>query len=381
MAHTFVDFFAGIGLFRMGMERAGWTPLLSIDHDPRKHRMHCGEFGESVPYLVGDVHDLRAADVPTATLAHASFPCTDLSLAGSREGLSGPGSSAFWAFVRVLEDLGDRRPVVVTLENVAGFVTSNGGRDFHAALAALNRLGYAVDAFVIDATHFVPQSRSRVFVLGVADGGLPDQAFQTERALHNLQRPPTLRAFIGANPDLRWRLNDLPPMPVRTVSLCDLVDEEAEWWPDERTHYLVSQMSDRHAHALAACVEQDTWTYGTAFRRTRVRDGLKQSTAELRLDGVAGCLRTPKGGSAKQILVRVGRGRADARLLSGRECARLMGAEGYTFDPSLSRDDLLFGFGDAVCVPAVTWLAQTVLEAVLEAAPCPAVFEPSLCDE
>ncbi len=93
----------------------------------------------------------------------------------------------------------------------------------------------------------------------------------------------------------------------------------------------------------------------------RVRDGISQSTVELRTDGIAGCLRTPKGGSARQILVRAGKGEIRARLFSGKEAALLMGATEFTLNPSLSLNQVLFGFGDAVCVPALEWIGKNYL--------------------
>jgi DNA (cytosine-5)-methyltransferase 1 len=96
-------------------------------------------------------------------------------------------------------------------------------------------------------------------------------------------------------------------------------------------------------------------SYGTVFRRMRAG----RSMAELRTDGVAGCLRTPKGGSAKQILFKAGRGEYHARLLTPREAARLMGADDYTLPNSL--DASYFGFGDAVCVPVIEWIATHYL--------------------
>ena len=86
--------------------------------------------------------------------------------------------------------------------------------------------------------------------------------------------------------------------------------------------------------------------------------------AEIRFDGIAGCLRTPKGGSARQILLEVGKGEINIRLLSPRECARLMGADDFTL--SGTANEALFGFGDAVCVPVVTWIADHYLNPQIE---------------
>jgi len=95
------------------------------------------------------------------------------------------------------------------------------------------------------------------------------------------------------------------------------------------------------------------YSFATAFRR--VRHG--RSMAELRTDGIAGCLRTPRGGSGRQILFKAGHGRYQVRLLTARECARLQGVpDDYVIDVPLNQ--ALFGFGDAVCVPAVEWILQ-----------------------
>ncbi len=101
-------------------------------------------------------------------------------------------------------------------------------------------------------------------------------------------------------------------------------------------------------------------SYGTVFRR--VRNG--RSMAELRMDGIAGCLRTPRGGSGRQILVAAGKGRFSVRLLTPRECARLMGADEFAIKVPLNQ--ALFGFGDAVCVPVIEWIARNYLNPVLE---------------
>lgn len=378
MQKTFVDFFAGIGLFRLGLERAGWGSIYAVDFDPKKQAMYEGHFGSDSHYSLQDISTLRAEEVPTTALAHASFPCTDLSLAGAREGLDGKGSSAFWGFVRVLREMECRRPEVVTLENVPGFITSHGGTDFEAALLALNKLGYTVDAVLLDAAHFVPQSRQRLFVIGVQQGYRTSSPFRNERVLNGSDplRNAKLSAFIRSHPHIDWNLYELPSPPLRSSDLASIVDtEEEDWWGRNRVDYLLSQMSARHSKVVARMMTGEEWSYGTVFRRMRKREGKRQSTAELRSDGLAGCLRTPKGGSAKQILLRAGNGRVDARLLNGLECARLMGAEAYRIAPHLSLNDVLFGFGDAVCVPVVEWLATHYLNPVAEEKQTAVAFE------
>ncbi len=101
-------------------------------------------------------------------------------------------------------------------------------------------------------------------------------------------------------------------------------------------------------------------TYATAFRRVRN----EKSMAELRTDGIAGCLRTPRGGSGRQILFKAGFGKYQVRLLTARECARLQGvADNYKIDVPLNQ--ALFGFGDAVCIPVVEWVIDKCLDSSL----------------
>ena len=96
---TVAEFFAGIGLMRMGLDAAGWTTVFANDIDEKKWEMYRDHFGDTGEFHLGDVHALDVRQVPDIALATASFPCNDLSLAGARQGLSGEQSSAFWGFI------------------------------------------------------------------------------------------------------------------------------------------------------------------------------------------------------------------------------------------------------------------------------------------
>lgn len=356
---SFADFFAGIGLMRMGLERQGWTVAFANDIDLQKYEMYKGHLADAeIHYMVEDVHAISANSVPTVSLATASFPCNDLSLAGARKGLDGKQSSAFWGFVRILEQLDRRRPPLVLLENVAGFLNSHGGNDFKQALLALNNLGYTVDSFMLDAARFVPQSRPRLFVVGVVDTRIETPQGELE-LLESDVRPKALCDFILTHPEIRWRIRRLPAQPEsdkRLESILeDLPESAPEWWDSKRAQYLLNQMSARHRKIADAMIGGAEWSYGTVFRR--MRNG--KSMGELRTDGFAGCLRTPRGGSGRQILFKAGKGEYHARLVTPREAARLMGADEYQISVPLNQ--ALFGFGDAVCVPVIEWIAKHYL--------------------
>lgn len=363
VARTAIEFFAGIGLMRMGLEKAGWGVVYANDIDPLKLEMYREQFGEeSGHFVLGDIHKLNAQKIPSATLATASFPCTDLSLAGARQGLAGAQSSAFWGFIDAIRGMGARKPPLLLVENVTGFLTSHQGRDFQEALLALNQLGYSVDPLIIDASRFVPQSRQRLFIVGVLNEARSVESRGSLAFYESEARPKALADFIFNHPEIDWALRDLPHLPERDSALDDILEsippESEIWWNEERVTYLLDQMSVKHRTTADEMMRARRWSTGTVFRR--VRNG--KSMAELRTDGIAGCLRTPKGGSGRQILLRAGYGKVMVRLLTARECARLMGADDFKIVAPLNQ--ALFGFGDAVCVSVVEWLAINYLEPV-----------------
>lgn len=366
------EFFAGAGLARIGLERAGLRVVWSNDVDPDKHRMYTGHFRDRADggheFRLGDVADVVGADVPDVALAWASFPCTDLSLAGNRSGLDGRHSGTFWHFTRVLDEMGARRPPVVALENVAGLASSGRGADLAAALRALNELGYSVDVLAIDAVRFVPQSRPRLFIVGLRT---PPAGSQAPSAEADEQLRPRWVERVRAEPGLRTHRFPLPaPPPPLRRGLDALVDPvgtdaptEPAWWDARRVAAFLDSLAPVQAARLAALRAARTPTFRTAYRRTRA--GVPRW--ELRADEVSGCLRTARGGSSRQALVRAGRGEVAIRWMSAREYARLMGADDYLLD-GLRPNQALFGFGDAVAVPVVGWLGANYLAPAVRAA-------------
>lgn len=356
---TVAEFFAGIGLMRLGLEKEGWSTVFANDIDPCKHEMYKTHFSNHEHYVVDDIHNIEAHQLPDITLATASFPCNDLSLAGARAGLEGKQSSAFWGFIEILSEMGRRQPPLVLLENVPGFLTSHGGADLYRALLALNHLGYMVDGFIVDAARFVPQSRQRLFIIGV----MPNEDIETiagdSQICETDVRPKALVDFIKRHSDITWRIRNLPGLPTSRLRLPHILEQlepnSSFWWSEERADYLLSQMSPKHRKIATDMIHGSQWSYGTVFRRVRN----KKSMAELRTDGMAGCLRTPRGGSGRQILFKAGKGQFQVRLLTPRECARLMGADDYKLTVPVNQ--ALFGFGDAVCVPAIQWIARHYL--------------------
>ncbi|MGZ0656005.1 DNA cytosine methyltransferase [Coraliomargarita sp. W4R72] len=372
----FVEFFAGVGLVREGLSRDQWNCIWANDICADKGDTYTLNFGDD-HFQLGDIWDVAGAPelVPNgAFLYTASFPCTDLSEAGSREGLAGAESGTLIALLEILRAkhrLGVAPPVIM-LENVRGFLTSEGGRDVAFTVRALNELGYLVDIIELDASYFTPQSRQRVFLLAV-ERGLAEVATHVKRQGELLDywwsrfheepvlRSSSLEDIIRNNDDLGWCLVDLKTPDRTKAVLADIIEVDLEasselWWSDERSAKLFNQMSDRHRATLLEMSEQEEWSYGTVFRR--MRKG--RSMAEMRTDGIAGCLRTPRGGSSKQIVICAGFGQWRVRLLTPREYARLQGVR-ESFELPDNANKGYFAMGDAVCVPAIEYLSENVL--------------------
>jgi len=362
---TFADFFAGIGLAKMGLVEAGWEARFANDIDPKKFEMYRDNFGDTDSYVVEDVHKLTASQIPNVTLWWASFPCTDVSLAGYRKGLAGEQSGSLLPLLVLLDRKDGQRPAIVVLENVTGFATSRGGEDFKDTVRELNRLGYSCDVFVLNAIHFVPQSRPRLFIVGIYDCPVTKDVAGALAQRDDRFRWRRLSDLMTESAGLRWVILDMPPVPRRTSSLANVVEELPEssprWWSQERVEYLLNQMSARHRQLVEDMRSGCEQGYATAYRRMR----FGRSMAELRSDGIAGCLRTPRGGSSRQILIVAGGGSLRARFMTPTEYARLMGAPSYNIN--VADNQAYFGFGDAVCVPVVRWIGQHVLRPAIEA--------------
>lgn len=354
-----VEFFAGIGLVREALEPLGVEVVWANDIERAKQAVYASNH-EASHFRRGDIRDVKGSDLPpNLQLATSSFPCTDLSLAGDRAGLAGEQSGMFYEFARVLEELPvQQRPPLVLLENVAGFATSHEGRDLEAALRELNSLGYSCDVFMVDARHFVAQSRVRMFIVGVR-GDLPKGAHQGVPPLSDT-RPSWIRRIFDRHQDLLMHYVDLPSLPTGPADLTTTVqrmDEgDVRWWDATRTALFVDSLSASQAARFKALHDAPAVTWRTAYRRTR--NGV--AVWELRKDAIAGCLRTTGGGSSKQVVVELGKGQVRVRWMTPLEYARLMGAGDYQLKAATD-NQALFGFGDAVVVDVVRWIGEHYL--------------------
>jgi DNA (cytosine-5)-methyltransferase 1 len=374
---SFYEFFAGGGMARLGLG-PNWQCLFSNDNDSTKADSYRANF-DADEFSSSDIHDLAPSDLPgQADLAWASFPCQDLSLAGTGAGLKSERSGTFFEFWRLMQALHDenRQPDVLVIENVSGLVTSKRGANFQALLSALADGGYHFGAVEIDAARFVPQSRPRVFVIAVKDTkNLPSSVLRDSGPLSipSPFHPPAIRAAADALPPelaARWVWFKLPQPPERTSQLADILENaptDVEWHRPQQTHRLLELMNETHRARVAEAEASDAARVGAVYRRMRSENGKKRQRAEIRFDGLSGCLRTPIGGSSRQFLLFVKRNDILSRPISPRETARLMGLpEDYRLP--LATTAALKLTGDGVAVPAVRWLSKHLLEPLFECA-------------
>ena len=369
----FYEFFAGGGMVRAGLGE-GWRCLFANDIDPAKGQAYRANWGGD-DFRLGDIGEVVSDDLPgTAQLMWGSFPCQDLSLAGAGAGLGGRRSGtfhAFWDVARALASQG-RAPAIVAVENVCGTLTSRGGRDFEAVCRTYVEAGYRWGALVINADRFLPQSRPRLFVIGLRRD-LPAPAGLTTPAPLEPFHPKALRRAVDRLPEaLRgpmvwWGLPEPTARPLTLASVIEADPSDTPWNTAERTTRLLSLMSPVNLAKVEQARLAGGRSVGALFLRTRPDPGGgKRQRAEVRFD-VAGCLRTPAGGSSRQTVLLVERGGVRTRLMSARETARLMGlSDGYSLPATYSGACRLTG--DGVAVPVVRHLAEWLFEPILETA-------------
>jgi len=345
---TMHEFFAGSGLVAYGL-RGMFNTVWANDISGKKAEVYRSNFEGNI-FVLEDIKNIDGATIPQAHLSWASFPCQDLSLAGSLGGIDAARSGLIWEWLRILKEM-PQRPSVLLIENVAGLLSANQGKNYTKLHNALDNLGYKSGAILVDAVHFVPQSRPRVFVISVRkDIDIPSDLVDTgSNWLHN-----KAAAILGNDlPEWIWWKTEKPEN--RKLNLGDIIDYTLPYDKND----VLRLIPPRHKEKLDSMEN----VVATGYRRTR--NG--KQCLELRFDGVAGCLRTPEGGSSKQFLIVKQDGKVQARLLSPREAARLMGAPDSFVLPDAFNDGYK-AMGDAVVASVAFFIGASFLTKLMEVA-------------
>lgn len=369
---NFYEFFAGGGMARAGLG-ADWNCLFANDIDTKKGFSYQANWGTGGELKICDIIRIGLSDLHgNANLAWASFPCQDLSLAGGGAGLEGTRSGTFYSFWHIIKKLSTdgRAPNVIVLENVCGALTSHNGKDFQSICQTFLEHDYDFGALIIDAADFVPQSRKRLFLIGVQKSAsipvsltsdCPVEPFHS-RALRNAVNllPEALRQKF-----LWW---NLPTPPRSKMTFSEIIEEtpaDVSWHEKSETDKLLRMMSDVNLAKVNAAQRAGRRMVGSLYRRTRRNENDQRvQRAEVRFDDVAGCLRTPGGGSSRQTIIVVDGRHVRTRLISSRETARLMGLDDDYKLPK-NYNEAYHLTGDGVVVPVVRHLAHHLLEPLL----------------
>lgn len=306
----FVDLFCGIGGFRLGFEAAGAECVFSSDWDKYARITYRANFGHEP---AGDIRALASDDIPPHDILTAGFPCQPFSISGvsKKNSLGRPHGFAdetqgtlFFEVARIIRD---HQPRAFVLENVRNLLTHDRRRTFATIYRVLSEeLGYEVDYRVLDARHFVPQHRERIFIAGFRDGA-----------------------------DFSW-----PAMPNRTHSFGEILEGNAD------PKYTLTD---------------HLWSYlqGYAEKHRAAGNGFGFGLTDLH--GISRTLSARYYKDGSEILIPQ-RGR-NPRRLTPRECARLMGFP-ETFVIPVSDTQAYKQFGNSVVVPVVEAVAVKVLSAL-----------------
>ena len=372
--YKYYDFFSGAGMVRIGLGPE-WQCIFANDIDPKKASIYRLNFNPGNEYIEGNLGDIAHEKVPDGgDLAWSSFPCQDLSLAGKGKGLNGNRSSAYWYFWNIIKDKANKglpTPIIV-IENVVGLMTSNKGSDYSTILRLIYEGGYSAGAIVVNASLFLPQSRPRIFIVAVNDNLKIPEALLQNSPTPDILFPRRLIEVVYKNDQnlldkwIWWKL----PIPCdRKISLRDIIEwdnTDLDWHTREQTDYLLRLMNSDHRKRVEERCKSKIPSIGTIYRRTRVdSNGRKAQRAEVRFDGISGALRTPVGGSSRQIIILIRDGIIRTRLISSREAARLMGLPDSYRLPN-AYNDAYHLIGDGVVVDVVSWLSKHLFKPLLD---------------
>lgn len=258
-----------------------------------------------------------------------------------------------WEWLRIMKEM-SLSPQILIAENVVGLIKAERGAYYIKIHNELSRMGYRVGPIILDAKYWVPQSRPRIFIIAVKkEVEIGEYSSRFPNWLHN-------QAIREISKDLDdmvlWKIRKPYAKQVFLDSVIDF-DEYIDIARSERNLQLIPR---HHYRRLFNALDKGKKVF-TGYKRSR--QGKQQ--LEVRFDGMAGCLRTAKGGSSKQYVIYMKNGSLIARIMTPREAARLMGVPENFILPN-NKNDAYTAMGDAVAVPVSRFLANNLIKALAE---------------
>jgi DNA (cytosine-5)-methyltransferase 1 len=168
-----IELFAGVGGFRLGLERNNIRVIYANEWDKYATQTYDKNFNDGIDTT--DITAVPTSSIPGHDILVGGFPCQAFSIAGKRKGFNETRGTLFFDVARILKD---KRPGHFILENVKGLLTHERGETFQTILTVLAGLGYRVEWMVLNSKDFgVPQNRERVYIIGHTRGKCTSQIF------------------------------------------------------------------------------------------------------------------------------------------------------------------------------------------------------------
>lgn len=331
---SFIDLFAGIGGIRMAFEAHGGRCVFSSEWNPWAQKTYMANFPESAHTLEGDITKVDERDIPDHDVLLAGFPCQPFSIAGvSKKNALGRAhgfadETQGTLFFDVARIIAAKRPPAFLLENVKNLVSHDRGNTFRVIKKVLEEeLGYHITCKVVDGSHFVPQHRERILIVGFRE--------KTDFSFDDLMYPehkPTMKKILHSQDG----------------------SEEPE------AHYTTgakAKVDDRYT------LTPKLWAYLQAYAEKHRAAGNGFGFGLVNGDSVARTLSARYYKDGSEILVSQGP-RKNPRRLTPRECARLMGFPDDFIIP-VSDTQAYKQFGNSVVVPVMREVARAMRPRIL----------------
>ena len=329
----FIDLFAGIGGLRSAFEQAGGSCVFSSEWDRFSQQTYRANFTENRE-IFGDITKVAVSDIPDHDILVGGFPCQPFSLAGVSKKNSLGRKHGFLdetqgtLFFDILRILKKHRPAAFLLENVKNLRSHDNGRTFEVILNSLtNDLDYKVKFKIVDAAHFLPQSRQRIVLVGFRE--------HNDFCFSNVVLPPKGK-----------------------ITLSSILHPEDGSEPPE-SHYTegpLAKVSEKYT------LSDKLWDYLQRYAEKHKAKGNGFGYGLVGPDDVSRTLSARYYKDGSEILVRREKG-GNPRRLTPRECARLMGFND-TFKIPVSDTQAYKQFGNSVAIPAFTPIASELLRAL-----------------
>lgn len=319
MSIKFIDLFAGIGGFRVALEKAGATCVFSSEINRYALQVYKANFNEDAS---GDITQIKEEDIPAHDVLCGGFPCQAFSTLGMKKGFSDTRGTLFFDVARIAKH---HKPKVIFLENVPGLLSHDKGNTFETIVNTLTNLGYKVNWKVLEATMFgVPQKRRRIFIVAVRNDIKKEFVFPTGSLTDK-----TMKDVMETNVDANYFISEdryerIASLKKNSISRYDKFIIS----PDDYAHALLAV--DYEANLLV----DDSAPTGTFYN--------KQA-------------KTKKAGYKNAAIIN----QHHLRRLTPHECKRLQGFP-EKFKMPVSNKQAYFLLGNAVPVPMVAAIFRQI---------------------